>query len=86
MYVLVRALCTVKLTASDSRWPHMRGAGRSRYAPRIDTIEATELWHGGRASQAGVAGFEPVTVRLHPAEPGGVPGRPGTRIGHAPGC
>jgi hypothetical protein len=30
----------------------------------------------GGGSQAGVAEFEPVTVRLHPAKPGGVPGRP----------
>ena len=33
--MLVRALCAVKLTASDRSWPHMRGAGRSRFAPRI---------------------------------------------------
>ena len=33
--MLVRALCMVKLTASDRSWPHMRAAGRSRFAPRI---------------------------------------------------
>ena len=84
--MLVRALCTVKLTASDRSWPHMRGAGRSRFAPRIGHHrgDRAEVWQAG-ASQAGVAGFEPVTVRLHPAEPGGVPGRLGTRIGQAPG-
>ena len=33
--MLVRALCTVKMTASGRIWPHMRAAGRSRFAPRI---------------------------------------------------
>jgi hypothetical protein len=61
--MLVRPLCTVKLTESDRSWPHMRAAGRSRFAPRIGHIEDTEQGRGGRASQAGVAGFEPVTVR-----------------------
>jgi hypothetical protein len=41
-------------------------------------------WRAAHLSR-GAAGFEPVTVHLHPAEPGGVPGRPGTRIGQAPG-
>src|SRR5690349_14658519 len=68
MYVLVRALCMVKLTASDRSWPHMRGAGRSRSLPESDTIEVTTCGVAG-----GRSGFEPVTVRLHPAESGGVP-------------
>jgi hypothetical protein len=54
MYVLVRALCTVKLTASDRRWPHMRGAGRSRFAPRIghDRGYRVVAWRAGHLSRA----------------------------------
>jgi hypothetical protein len=67
--VLVRALCTVKLTASDRAWPQMRGAGRSRFAPRIGHHRGTELWHGG-ASQAGVAAFELGDGSLTPGKTG----------------
>ena len=73
--MLVRALCTVKLTASDRSWPHMRGAGRSRFAPRIGHIEVTEMWRGGQASQAyrlGVprAARPPINGRANAGPPG----------------
>ena len=57
--MLVRALYTVKVTASDRSWPHMRGTGRSRLAPRIGHHrgDRAEVWQAG-ASQAGVAGFD----------------------------
>jgi hypothetical protein len=46
MNTLVRALCTVKLTASGRGWPHMRGAGHSRFAPRIGHYRSAERGRG----------------------------------------
>ncbi len=46
MYALVRALCAVKLTASDRIWPHMHAAGRSRFAPRIGHHQGAERYSG----------------------------------------
>ena len=43
MYALVRALCAVKLTASDRIWPHMRAAGRSVSLPESDTTEVLSV-------------------------------------------
>src|SRR5690349_11315466 len=49
MYVLVRALCVVKLTASDRICPHMHAAGRSRFAPGIGHHQDAERYSRGHS-------------------------------------
>jgi hypothetical protein len=52
MHALVRALCVVKLAASNRIWPHIHAAGRSRFAPGIGYPQGAERYSGR------ITGFE----------------------------
>ena len=85
--MLVKAPCTVKLTTSDRSWPHMRGAGRSRFAPRIGHHRGYRAvaWRAGIFLQhlVGMVGFAVGLVQLD-LVPGRVRLAGKTRGGHDP--